>query len=168
MAKRMRIFCLTDVMLKLKTILTATLLVQPLLITVTKAWLATMRKFSDQLCALYVKKHLERQLNLLTRINGATVLQSLPKTATLLANSRLRSKLAKLALTYQSQFLYQCSHLLVTKVVCGALLTSMAKALFNSIHNGRQLLLAGRKNLQKHKNCSTQCLSVQLPTTGYL
>ena len=140
------------VVFKLKTTLTVTLLVQLLLITSIKVWLAMMRKFLDQSCALFVKTLSVKQLNSLTRINGVTVLQSLPRMVTLLASSNLRLKQVKSVLTYQSQCHYLCSHLPVTKPACGVLLTSMAKVLSNSIHNGRQSLLAGRKNQQKPKN----------------
>ncbi len=138
--------------LKLRTTLMETSLDQLLLITAIKVWLVTMKRFSDQLCALCASKPYLMQLSLSTRTSGVMVPPFSPKTDTLLASSKARSRLARLALTYQSQCHYQCSRSLVTKQACGALLTSTAKAQCSSIHNGRRSLLGGRKSQQKPRN----------------
>lgn len=109
----------------------------------------TTRKSLDQSCRSSVSTQFKKQLTSPMPTNGAMAQLSLRAMATLLVNSRPRSRLARLVSTCPSPFPSQCSHSLVTKLACGASLTSTARALFNSILNGRRSLLVGRRSLPR-------------------
>ena len=106
----------------------------------------TTRRSSDQSCRSFVLTQFKKQLTSPMLTNGVTAQLSSRKMATLLVSSRPRSRLAKLVSTCPFPFPSQCSHSLETKLACGAYLTSTARALFNSILNGRRSLLAGRRS----------------------
>lgn len=115
--------------------------------TFALAWTATTKRSLAQSCRLFVLRLFKRLLTSATPTGGAMVQPSSLPMVTLLANTRQRSKLARLESTCPSLSLSPCSHSLAARTACGAPLTSTARALFSSTQHGRLSPLAGRSLL---------------------
>jgi hypothetical protein len=91
-------------------------------------------------------------LTLSTRTNGETEVQYSLKTVTLPVSSRLRSRLGKSVSIFLFLYLFQCFHLLETRLQCGVTLISTGRVLYSLTLNGKQLLLAGKRKVNRLKN----------------
>jgi len=137
---------------KFRATLMAILLDQQLSIMWNQEWNVTKRKSLVQLCKLSEWTIFKTPLTSLTTINGEMVQLSSQETATLHANSKLKSMLVKSELICRFLSHYQCSHLQVIRPPCGALQISMERVQSPSTPSGRLWQLAGKKKVNKPKN----------------
>ena len=150
-------FFSTVVVCRLRATLMATGSAQRSSTTCARVLTATKKKSSDQSWRLSAWIPFRRPSIFPTRTHGATDQPFTQRADILLASTRTRLKLDKLESTFLSPSLSPCSHSLATRLACGALLTSTARAPFNSTLSGRLSLLAGRKIPLMLRRCPPLC-----------
>merc|ERR1712147_579710 len=101
---------------------------------------------------------LMKPLNSSTPTHGVTELPVSPLTALLPDDSLMKSKPVKLVSMFQSQFHFQCSHSLVTRALTLVPdIISMARLVFISSLNSRQLLNCGELKMRLNSRLKSQC-----------